>query len=138
VQASDVGVRGLDLAGSLTYADSLILANGRNPASVGKQQPRVPNWRASFSATYRQNEQLSYALGARYSSGQFGTLDNSDINGATYGGVGGFFVVDARLRYRIDRHWSAALGIDNLNNAQYFVTHPYPQRTLTAELKYGF
>lgn len=137
-QAVDVGVRGLDLAGSLTYVDSVILQNDRNPASVGKQQPRVPNWRATLSATYRQNDQLSYALGARYSGHQFGTLDNSDVNGDTYGGVSKFFVVDVRLRYQMNKQWSAALGIDNLNNAQYFVVHPYPQRTLSAELKYGF
>lgn len=137
-QAVDVGIRGLDLTGSVTYADSVILENARNPATVGKRQPRVPDWRASLSATYRQNEQLSYALGARYSGRQFGALDNSDVNGATYGGVSKFFVVDVRLRYKIDRQWSAALGIDNLNNAQYYVVHPYPQRTVTAELKYGF
>lgn len=137
-QAVDVGLRGLDLAGSVTYADSVIVENNRNPASVGKQQPRVPNWRATLSATYRQNDQLSYALAARYSGKQFGTLDNSDVNGGTYGGVSKFFVVDVRLRYKMSKQWSAALGIDNLNNAQYFVVHPYPQRTLSAELKYGF
>jgi iron complex outermembrane recepter protein len=137
-QAVDVGVRGLDLGGSVTYADSVILQNDKNPATVGQQQPRVPNWRATLSATYRQNDQLSYALAARYSGRQFGTLDNSDSNGDTYGGVSKFFVVDVRLRYKFDQNWSAAVGIDNLNNAQYFVVHPYPQRTVSAELKYGF
>ncbi|HTN66387.1 MAG TPA: TonB-dependent receptor [Burkholderiaceae bacterium] len=137
-QALDVGVRGLDLGGSVTYADSVILQNDRNPASVGMRQPRVPNWRAAFTATYRQGQHWSYSLSGRYSGKQFGTLANSDGNGNTYGGVGTFFVLDARLRYRMNRQWSAALGIDNLNNAEYFVSHPYPQRTVSAELKYGF
>ncbi len=137
-QATDVGVRGLDLTGSVTYADSVITDNARNPDSVGKKQPRVPDWRAALSATYRQDEHLSYSIAARYSGRQFGTLNNIDVNGGTYGGVSKFFVVDARLRYKMNRQWSAAIGIDNLNNAEYFVLHPYPQRTVSAELKYGF
>ena len=45
-------------------------------------------------------------------------------------------VVDLRLRYQIDRQWSAAFGIDNLNNEQYWNFHPYPQRTYTAQLRF--
>ena len=39
-----------------------------------------------------------------------------------------------RLRYQAGKQWSAAVGIDNLNNYQYWNFHPYPQRTLMAEL----
>lgn len=137
-QGMDVGVRGLDLAASLTYADSRILSDRRNPEAEGKWQPRVPDWRASASATWRASDRLSYAVGARYSGRQFGTLDNSDVNGDTYGGVGRFFVVDARVRYKPAKAWSMALGVDNLNNAKYYVSHPYPQRTWVAEVKADF
>ncbi len=34
------------------------------------------------------------------------------------------------------RQWSAAAGIDNLNNYAYWNFHPYPQRSYTAELKF--
>ncbi|MDE2430851.1 MAG: TonB-dependent receptor, partial [Burkholderiales bacterium] len=44
-QASDVFMRGMDLAASMTYADSEITRNDKYPASVGKAQPRVPDWR---------------------------------------------------------------------------------------------
>jgi iron complex outermembrane receptor protein len=74
-------------------------------------------------------------VGARYSGRQFRTLDNSDINGFTYMGVSRFFVLDLRARWRIDRQWTAALGIDNVNNAKYWNFHPYPQRTYVTELK---
>lgn len=137
-QGVDVGLRGLDLTGSITYANSIITQNDANSTTVGNRQPRVPDWRATVSATYRQNAQLSYALAGRYSGRQFNTLDNSDSNADTYGGTSTFFVLDVRLRYKIDRQWSAAAGIDNLTNRQYFVAHPYPQRTLSAELKYDF
>ena len=137
-QGVDVGLRGLDLTGSITYANSVITQNDANPAMVGNKQPRVPNWRATVSATYRQTPQLSYALAGRYSGRQYNTLDNSDGNADTYGGASTFFVLDVRLRYKVDRQWSAAVGIDNLTNRQYYVAHPYPQRTLSAELKYDF
>ncbi|GGC78586.1 TonB-dependent receptor [Undibacterium terreum] len=137
-QASDAFVRGLDLTGSLTYTDSEILRNDKFPASVGKQQPRVPNWRANFVATYRQDDKLSYTLGARYSGKQYGTLDNSDPNGNSYTGFGSFFVADVRVRYQLARQWTGSIGIDNLNNAKYWAFHPYTQRTVMAELKFDY
>ncbi|WP_395408575.1 TonB-dependent receptor domain-containing protein [Pseudoduganella sp. UC29_106] len=76
------------------------------------------------------------SLGARYSGKQYGTLDNSDPNGFTYTGVSDYFVVDARVRYRFDKNWSASVGVDNLNNKKYWAFHPYTQRTVSAELKY--
>lgn len=137
-QANDVFLRGLDLGGSLTYTDSKILRNDKFPASVGKQQPRVPDWRANLVATYRQDDKLSYTLGMRYSGKQYGTLDNSDPNGNSYTGFGNFFVADIRLRYRLARQWSGSIGIDNLNNAKYWAFHPYTQRTVMAELKFDY
>jgi iron complex outermembrane receptor protein len=138
VQAGDVGVRGLDLSGSVTWTDSVIEENARNPESVGKKQPRVPDWRASLSATYRQNARLSYSLGARYSGRQYNTIDNSDINPDTYAGTSSFFIVDARVRYKMAKQWTAALGVDNLNDDKAYVAHPYPHRTWLAEVKYEY
>lgn len=137
-QAGDVGVQGLDLSGSVTWTDSEIEENSKNPASVGKKQPRVPDWRATLSATYRQNEQLSYSLGARYSGRQYIAIDNSDINPDTYGGTSSFFIVDARVRYKLAKQWTAAVGVDNLNDEEAYVAHPYPQRTWVAEVKYDY
>jgi iron complex outermembrane recepter protein len=138
VQSGDVLVKGLRLSGSLTYADSIITDNDGLPASVGKRQPRVPAWRASAVATYQPDAQWTHTLGMRYSGVQYGQLDNSDTNGYSYLGFSKFFVVDVRTRYQINKQWSAAAGIDNLNNYRYWAFHPYPQRTFMAELKYDF
>jgi iron complex outermembrane receptor protein len=135
-QAADLGIKGLDLNSSATFTDSIITANANFPASVGKQQPRVPKWRATTVASYKQNDRLSYTVAARYSGVQYGQLDNSDTNGFSYLGFSKFFVVDARVRIKLDKQWSAALGIDNLNNYKYWAFHPYTQRTLVAELKF--
>jgi iron complex outermembrane receptor protein len=135
-QADDVGVKGLGLTGSLTYADSIITENAGFPASVGKWQPRVPRWRATMLATWKANDKWTATLGGRYSGRQYGTLDNSDSNGDAYMGVSDYLVFDARLRYRFDRRWSAAVGVDNLNDRKYWAFHPYTQRTVVAEVRW--
>ena len=56
----------------------------------------------------------------------------------TYQGFSEWFVMDARVNYRVDRHWSASLGVDNLLDRKYFLFHPFPQRTFVGSLKYGF
>jgi iron complex outermembrane receptor protein len=136
-QASDVGMKNLDLSGSLTYANSIITANANNPASVGKHQPRVPNWRASFLASYKPSDHWTTSMGLRYSGRQYSQLDNSDTNSFTYIGVSSYAVADVRVAYQISKQWSASVGIDNLNNAKYWAFHPYPQRTYHAELKFA-
>jgi iron complex outermembrane receptor protein len=136
----DVVTHGLDLSGSLTYADSRIKANSGYVVTpgdtVGKFQPRVPVWRATALANYHWNDRLSTSLGARYSGRQFSTLNNADVNGDAYTAASKYFTVDVRLLYKLDKQWSAALGIDNLNNARYWNYHQYPHRTMVAELRF--
>jgi iron complex outermembrane receptor protein len=133
-------VRGLDLQASLTYADAKIIDNSGYVSTpgdtIGKWEPNIPDWRATLLASYRIDAQWQLSLGARYSGTQYRTLNNADTNGYTYMGVSPYFTTDLRLRYLIDRNWTASFGIDNLNNQQYWNFHPYPQRNYTFELKW--
>ena len=126
--------------GSVTYTDSTIRENAGFVAVAGdttdKRQPNIPAWRATALASYRWGPQWITSLGLRYSGPQFRTLNNADVNGFTYQGVSEYFVADVRVQYRIDRQWRASVGIDNLNNEKYWAFHPYPQRTLHAELRF--
>lgn len=132
----NVFIKGLDLGGSLTYADSKTVADAAFPAAVGKWQPRVPRWRSTVYATYKPDARWAFTVAARYSGKQYSNLDNSDVNAFAYFGASKYFTVDFRVRYQIDKQWSAAFGIDNANNYQYWNFHPYPQRTYTAELRF--
>ena len=138
-QGVDVMTRGFDLSTSLTYAESKIRENMGYVFSagdtIGSYQPRVPLLRATASAVYRWSDKLSTSLGARYSGKQYTSLNNLDVNGFAYQAASKFFVLDARVRYKLDKATSFALGIDNLNNYQYWNFHPYPQRTYHAELR---
>jgi iron complex outermembrane receptor protein len=142
---TDVGVHGLEVNGSVTYLDARTLAlSGRASASapagnaVGKFLPNIPKWRGSLQSTYKPIDRLSLSMAARYSSLMYTTLDNADVRPNTYGGFSEWFVMDAHSNLRIDRHWSASLGVDNLLNRKYFLFHPFPQRTLVGSAKFTF
>jgi iron complex outermembrane receptor protein len=140
LNSKDLVVRGFDWSSSVTYADSKIEENAGFVVvpgdTIDKWQPNIARWRATALASYRFDDRWTASLGARYSGPQYRTLNNSDVNGFTYMGVSKFFTVDARVLWRIDKHWSAAFGVDNLNNYKYWNFHPYPQRSYLAELKF--
>jgi iron complex outermembrane receptor protein len=136
----DVFRKGVDLSGSVTYADSTIQENNGYVSvpgdTIGKQQINIPKWRATALVSYRIDQNWSTSFGARYSGPQYRTVNNGDINGATYQGVTEFFTTDVRVRYVEGKRWSASFGIDNLNDYQYWNFHPYPGRSFVAEIKY--
>jgi len=132
----DAIVSGLELAGSLTLADPEIVSDPALIAAEGKDIPQVPRRRATFVATYHAGERAALTLAARYSSRSFATIDNSDVVTHTYQGFEGFLVLDARMTFRLSPHLEAALGAENLTDQRYFLFHPFPQRSLTAELTY--
>lgn len=138
----DLGWTGLDLTGSVTYADSIIKVNQgfvTTPGdTVGKMQPNIPKWRATWVAGYRWNAAWSSSVALRYSGQQFRTLNNSDVNGYAYMGVSPYTTMDVRARWQINPQLVAAFGIDNLNNDKFWNFHPYPQRSYTVELKAHF
>lgn len=135
MQRRNAFMKGLDLTGSVTFADPEILTNNKNPASVGKQMIRIPDWRATLVATWHASETMDFTLAGRYSGRQFNLLDNTDTNDGVYGGVSKFLVMDAKFNYRLDKNISLSVGVDNLNNEKYFAYHPYTQRTWIAQIK---
>jgi iron complex outermembrane receptor protein len=89
-------------------------------------------------ATYAATPKLTLTLAARYSDRLFASIDNSDHYANTYQGFGAYFVMDTRVRYQLTPHLAASLGVNNLNDRAYFLFHPFPQRTVIADLKYSY
>src|SRR5215204_5635301 len=103
--SNDLFVRGLELQGSATYTGAKTLelsgrasATAPEGAAIGKQLPNIPKRRATFSATYRPDQQRKLALtvAGRYSDKMYTTLDNADVNPNTYQGFSSWFVADTR------------------------------------------
>lgn len=145
LEQNNVFTRGLDFSGSATWLDARTLAtSGQASATapagsaIGKRVPNIPEWRASFVATYRSGRRWTFAVAGRYSGMMFTTLDDADVNPNTYQGFAAWFAADAHVNFRLDDHWSASAGADNLLDRKYFLFHPFAQRTLFANLKYAF
>jgi iron complex outermembrane receptor protein len=136
-QRTDVVPR-IDLSGSVTYADAVTSKDSVFPAAVGKLLPSVPHWKATGVVTWRPVSAVSLTAAARYASRNYGALDNSDVVGNTYQGFYRYFVVDLRAFVQVTKHWSMAIGVDNVGNDRYFLFHPFPQRSYSAELGFRF
>ena len=124
----------VDVMASATYTDAETRKDTAFPAAVGKMLPSVPRWKASAALTWRPGDGVSLTAAARYASRNYGSLDNSDVIGNTWQGFYRYLVVDARAAFRIARHMEFAIGVDNLTNDKYFLFHPFPQRSVTAEV----
>ena len=131
----DLFVRGLELSGWVTYVDAHIDRDPAFAAAVGKALPQLPRWRGALTATWTPTPRLDLTVAARYSDRSFATLDNSDHNADAYQGFDAYLVADIHVRYRITPRVTAGLGVDNLNDRAYFLFHPFPQRTVVADLK---
>ncbi|MCX7156030.1 MAG: TonB-dependent receptor [Rhodocyclales bacterium] len=144
LQASDLGLRGLDLSGSVAYIHSRIAKDKANPGLEGTELPLIPIWRAALVGIYRASGDLSYSLGWRFSGRQHSGLFNTatqaypDPNPNVYGGRSSFSVFDAKVLYKIAKNWSASVGIDNIGDARYFTLYPYSQRTFFASVKLDY
>ena len=159
--ANDVFIDKLNFHASGTWADSTITQNSAvdaavaaqtaaqqasallaNPGalnpSTGMMQPRIPTWRSTFTVSYSPLPKLTTSVSGRYSSAMYSQMNNSDTNHSTYVGNSSYFVVDTKVNYQFTKQWSANVGIDNINNQNYWIYHPFPQRTYVAQLKFNY
>ncbi len=137
-EGHDLFMRGLDLSASVTLTDPVVEKDAAFAAAVGKQVPGIPKVKSTIVATFRPDDKWAFTLAGRYSSRLFATIDNIDTVTHTYQGFDPFLVADVRVTYQIDDHWQAAVGVDNVTDSRYLLFHPFPGRTVQAELNYKF
>ena len=74
-----------------------------------------------------------YANRRLYNTGTSTYVTLEDLAGMVKEGED-FLVFDAKIHCDVTNHLSASLGVDNLNDRVYFLFHPFPQRTVVADL----
>jgi len=126
----------IDLNGSLTYVNAVTAKDTAFPAAVGKLLPSVPHWKGTAVVTWRATDALTISAAARFASRNYANLANDDTVGNTYQGFYRYVVVDARAVYRLSDHTDVSVGVDNLNNDKYFLFHPFPQRSVFAQVNW--
>ena len=142
-QKSNLPVEKVEMFGSVTYVDSVIISDptfvGTNGSTAtGKQVPYVPKWRATLGATWRPTDALALTVVGRYESKMYATLDNTDYVQNVFTSFDPFFVVDTRVVYTVNKYGSISFGVDNLNNDKYNLYHPFPERTYVVQGKLTF
>jgi iron complex outermembrane receptor protein len=128
--------RSFDLDTNLVYQHSEIRENANNPATVGNDFPRIPNWRGKMLATWRPVDRLSTSIGLAYEGKQYNLIDNSDDRSGGYGYMSEYFLVDVKASFRFGDHVETSLGIDNVTDELVYYFHPYPRRTYSASLRW--
>ena len=126
----------MDASTTVTYADAVTSLDTLFPAAVGKLLPSVPHWKGSAVVSWRATPRLTLSAAARFASRNYANLANDDTVGNTYQGFYKYFVVDARAVYKITDKVDVSVGVDNINNEKYFLFHPFPQRSVTAQVNW--
>lgn len=134
----DLIVSGLDIHANATWTDAKVLLDSAAPSNNGHIAPRIPKQLYKAVATYHVNDNFTLSVGARYSGRQYINLDNSDVNPDTYKAASQFFLMDVKANYKFADRWMASVGVDNLTNYKAYVSHPLPQRTLYAQIKFDY
>jgi len=133
----DFFLQSFDFKFNVGYIESEILTNTRDSSVEGNRFPRVPRWRLKAVGTYHITPAWDSTLGIRYSSNQFARIQNDD-QGEGFGGVSEFTLLDFKTSYTLKNGLTGSFGIDNLTDEEYFVFHPFPQRTFYIDAKWRF
>lgn len=127
----------LDVQANLTLRDSSIEENANNPASEGKDWVRIPKLQANLVLDWRFRPGWNLNLTTWHIGRTHGELDNSDEAGCNrFGCAPGQTTLDARIGHTGWRErLTLGLGVQNLTDERYYEFHPFPQRTIVAELR---
>jgi iron complex outermembrane receptor protein len=134
----DLLLPNLDVRFNLVYTDSEIVENAPDPSIEGNAYPRMPAWRGNLLATYNFSDNWNAGVNYQYASDSFGRTDNRDTAHQVYGAQDGYSRLGVNTRYHLPNGLTFGLGIDNLTDEVSFVAHPWPGRTIYANLSYDF
>jgi iron complex outermembrane receptor protein len=117
-----------------TRTASKIEANVADPASVGKQMVNVP--RNLFSAVFDTTLGRWHGnLGIFHVGDAFDTAANTDVVSGAYGKFSRYWLVNAHLTFRFDRHVEVLLSVENALDEQYYQFSHGAGRTAALSLR---
>ena len=133
----DLGLKGLSLEANAAFTRSKVAANAKDLQSVGKWWLRVPRTRGNLLLAYRPNDRWTTSVGFRHEGRSWNDTYNLDVNPDVFGGASHVNQVDLRVAYRLTRELELALGVNNASGAHAYQYHPYPGRSLFAEVRFS-
>lgn len=128
----------LNLRFNMVYSDAQIVKNNPDPSIEGNAYPRMPKWRGNVLLTYHLSSQWDAGLNYQYASDSFGRNDNTDREDGVYGAQDGFNRLGFKSTYNLHSSVALGVGIDNITDEVAYVAHPWPGRTIYANVSYDF
>ncbi len=135
---NNIADTGLRIRYNLSYIRAEITENILNPEVIGNEFPRIPRWRSNVIFGYDINEKVDVNLSARFASNSFSRLDNLDTAENVFGAQDEYLFVGVKANWQINKSTRISAGIENINNEEAYVFHPWPSRTFYLEAKYVF
>jgi len=133
LQQTSVLDSNLDVRFNVTYTDSEVKKNDRDPSTEGNDFPRMPDWRSNLLLTYHVNTQWDVSTGVRYAANSYGRLDNTDNKDNVYGAQDSYTFVDLKVNFHPTDDSRIGFGVDNVTDEEAFVAHPWPKRSVYLE-----
>lgn len=134
----DLLIDNLDLRFNLVNTDSDIVRNRPDPSIESNIYPRMPEWRGNLLLTYHLSSNWNAGLNYQYASDSFGRIDNLDRENNVFGAQDAFSRVGLKTDYNFANGLRLGVGIDNLTDEVAYVAHPWPGRTLFANVSFDF
>ena len=134
----DLLINNLSARFNVVNTKSEIVKNRADVSIEGNTYPRMPEWRSNLLLTYYINSNWNAGINYQYASDSFGRNDNLDRENGVYGAQDGFSRIGLKTDYNFANGLKVGFGIDNLTDEVAYVAHPWPGRTLFANVSFDF
>ena len=124
VEGVDLEVRqklttNLTVFANTTLVSTQITENSAKPASVGKQIPLQAQKMANIGVEGSHGAWSGSLIGS-YVGKIYGSDDNSDKINDVFGSYDPYFIINAKISYKLDKQLTASLAVKNMFDHDYF------------------
>ncbi len=127
----------LRLFANFTYNNAKVEENPAKPETVGKKLTYLPERMFNAGGDLEKGP-FSINLTGRYVSKIYANDENKDTVNNVYGSYDPYFIVDAKISYKITKWAIASLSVDNIFDRDYFYYYKTPRRSWFGELTMRF
>lgn len=137
IEAKQAITDNINIFANYTYNKTEMIENDSKPTSIGKQLTYVPEKQFNIGVSGNTTLWNGSIIGS-YVDDMYTTDDNTDTIKDVYGAYESYFIVNAKIGYKIRDYLSASLSINNLFDKEYFQSDMTPGRTVYGELSFKF
>jgi len=120
-----------------TFTNAYVTDNPPTPALVGQKLVQVPNFMFNNGVDFTWGP-FSSSLFGRYVAKRYSNDQNTDRYNNVYTSYDPYFLLDARLSYKVTDFATVSLYVDNILDRDYFSYYKAPGRSIFGEVSFKF